>query len=728
MAMSNPVLEAARRYRAKNWLIMPLNGKKPVIQGWSEDGNLAPEISLGHENTLHRWFGNGANVAVCTGLDSGLFVLDIDGGEGERWLSEKGFVIPEGPQVLTARGKHCYFKYPEGMTIRNSVKIAPDIDIRGQGGCVAAPPSVHPSGHIYAWARGTEDLPLPPCPQWLLDLIATRGEQATQTAPQPRADLPILCEGRRNDGMYSLACSLRAKGLTEGAILAALSEENRLRCDPPLPEKEIDVIARQAGKKQPGTTAQKTSPPPVTADELLPLLQTFNQDQGEKPDLIGGLFRRGYVSLIVGEPGLGKSLLVQRLVCDLSRGGALLDGYSTSEPMSTLIFTGEAGLGLLNHRLRLTGWRYDPSRIAVCDGRKMWSHGVNLTLSSDAGRDVFSELITAQGADLVIIDSLGSFVNDESDRSAMGDSLEFLMRVANKTRCALALIHHLRKRRNNERSLPLDASDVLGSSLLIRHAALVLGLEKRAIAGDDESGQHEVFVHSLKSWDRPIAPFCFRLIAEEGGDGEKLTMSFNLAPSSGDGKQAVVWAAITKCFGDGAEFTRNDLVRLCDGVSPVHIKKLLARWTEMGRLCREGTNRQTTYRIHVPPQGGKEYPVEAQHVGITGITTGYSPDTLKNGVSSEGGNVGISESKPDTHKISGYAPNTGEDPQLDTLPVSGCESVIPSLYAQLDTPDTLPVSGLNPAMSMVQTLPDTKSPSLLDMLGEDFPDGGSEPE
>jgi Bifunctional DNA primase/polymerase, N-terminal len=94
-----------------------------------------------------------ANLAVATGAVSNVFVLDVDGGEAEAQLTklekEHGS-LPPSVESITARGRHVWFRYPTGMMVPNSAgKIAPGCDIRGNGGYVLVPPSIHPSGRRY---------------------------------------------------------------------------------------------------------------------------------------------------------------------------------------------------------------------------------------------------------------------------------------------------------------------------------------------------------------------------------------------------------------------------------------------------------------------------------------------------------------------------------------------------------------------------------------------------
>jgi hypothetical protein len=55
--------------------------------------------------------------------------------------------------VRSARGYHRYYLHP-GVPITNSKKkVALGIDIRGDGGYVLAPPSLHPEGAVYEWTN-----------------------------------------------------------------------------------------------------------------------------------------------------------------------------------------------------------------------------------------------------------------------------------------------------------------------------------------------------------------------------------------------------------------------------------------------------------------------------------------------------------------------------------------------------------------------------------------------
>jgi hypothetical protein len=123
-------------------------------------------------------------------------VLDVDGDLGvstlQRFVSEHSDEPqPETMAVKTARGFHLYFAYPASGRIPNSVeKVGFGLDIRGDGGYVLCPPSLHPSGVAYEWLCGDHRL-VQPAPVWLLAAIlgiARHDTEAESAAPHQAGD------------------------------------------------------------------------------------------------------------------------------------------------------------------------------------------------------------------------------------------------------------------------------------------------------------------------------------------------------------------------------------------------------------------------------------------------------------------------------------------------------------------------------------------------------------
>lgn len=150
-------------------------GKHPAIGKGLKAASKDPAVI---ENL---WAGRqGLNLAIATGVISGIFVVDVDGEAGERSLSD----LPELPKTLTcrtARGHHYYFKYPE-KKVYNRTHVWRNIDIRGEGGYVIGADSRHIEGVSYQWLD--ESAPIAEAPDWLLDAVC-----AEKKAPVVHDDL-----------------------------------------------------------------------------------------------------------------------------------------------------------------------------------------------------------------------------------------------------------------------------------------------------------------------------------------------------------------------------------------------------------------------------------------------------------------------------------------------------------------------------------------------------------
>lgn len=200
-----------------------------------------------------------ANIAIATGVQSGFFVLDIDtchgGKQSMRKLIDKHDLLPsEVSQRTGGGGWHVLFKHP-GIRIGNvqsSNKLGQGIDVRGDGGYIVAAPSLHASGKKYEWA--TEYDSLPEAPSWLIELLRK---------PEPSnyySSIGDIGIGQRNNTLTSVAGSMRRKGLSEDAILAALRVENLRRCTPPLDEVDVEKIAKSIARYAPEAPIQPRDP------------------------------------------------------------------------------------------------------------------------------------------------------------------------------------------------------------------------------------------------------------------------------------------------------------------------------------------------------------------------------------------------------------------------------------------------------------------------------------
>ena len=153
--------------------------------------------------TIRQWWQKWpeANIGIATG--AGLLVLDVDGdsaAESLRELEREYGDLPPTATVRTGRpgGEHRYYQLPAGVAVRNASgkTLGKGLDVRGDGGYVCAPPSVHVTGRRYDRLPGCPRT-MTEAPGWLLALLARRDEPpAAKTSPAAEAVTTVLARGR----------------------------------------------------------------------------------------------------------------------------------------------------------------------------------------------------------------------------------------------------------------------------------------------------------------------------------------------------------------------------------------------------------------------------------------------------------------------------------------------------------------------------------------------------
>jgi hypothetical protein len=194
-----------------------------------------------------------ANWAMPTGGVSGVVVFEVDARNGglealEALEAELG-PLPETVQAISGSGgPHFYLAHPgEGIKIKCSAgELAPGVDVRGDGGLVVLPGSLHKSGRRYEWEISSHpaDVALAPIPPaWLARLTATTPTKLGAAKGRALGEDDPIGEGRRNSTLTRMGGAMRRVGMGEEEIAAGLLAVNERRCDPPLPEAEVKKIA-----------------------------------------------------------------------------------------------------------------------------------------------------------------------------------------------------------------------------------------------------------------------------------------------------------------------------------------------------------------------------------------------------------------------------------------------------------------------------------------------------
>lgn len=263
MPEAKSLLQRYADYYTKNMglRIFPCSGKTPATPHGCKDATTDPA-------QIAEWWGGGSTYNVAIGTGNGLVVLDVDtdhdtgkfGDETLADLERQYGPLPETWTCLTGGGGVHYYFQCDDPALTVAVGFAPGLDYRGAGGYVIAPPSIHPTtGRAYEWEASSTptSVPLAPLPDWLHRLML-QGKRDKPKQTKSKEAPGKVTEGRRNEEMFHLAASLRAKGLTVAEITAALTEANKTRCDPPLSKREIETICQSTGRYERGPVAAAT--------------------------------------------------------------------------------------------------------------------------------------------------------------------------------------------------------------------------------------------------------------------------------------------------------------------------------------------------------------------------------------------------------------------------------------------------------------------------------------
>jgi hypothetical protein len=277
-------------------------GKHPLTAHGLKD---ATSDSVQLAQWWRRW--PQANIGLVTGELAD--VLDIDGPAGRaalrRYAADNDLRL-EGPLARTGSGWHLYLA-PTGSGNRDG--LLEQVDWRGRGGYVVAPPSRHASGRFYRWLRPpTATLPrVPPPLRRLLDPARAqaprpRSAPAARVAPTPvghpygqaalaqeLAKVAHALKGRRNHTLYQ--AGIRLYSLVAGGVLDHTDVEASLFADAavcgllaeePIQTRRTLASAERTGRAHPRGIRSRQQQPSHPAPSRTRIRQTTGRDDHER--------------------------------------------------------------------------------------------------------------------------------------------------------------------------------------------------------------------------------------------------------------------------------------------------------------------------------------------------------------------------------------------------------------------------------------------------------------
>ena len=547
------VLQTALAYANKSIRVVPIKQgeKRPPMQGWQNAATSDP-------TTIRQWFEGqfrdcGLGIATGEFRDRYLIVIDIDdreqfsGSETLADLEELNGKLPETVEVITGSGgRHIYFLTDQPIRNEASGRLGVGIDIRGIGGQVLAPPTVHPNGKTYEWVEGRSIAEHKPAdmPLWMV-LILT--EKQTD-------DIPITYESTTNilteEGPASRYCAattwpdlLRADGWTLAHIDQS-GEAHWIR-----PGKDIregtsattgwqgkDILKvfttsipnlpaasytrfgytaamhhngdRSAFAKkllQEGKALVPVEQPTKTDNILINWQDFWTQDFPEQDWLIEPIIPRNQLVVIFAPGGTGKSLLALYIAAALATGKEIFT--EPKPPTSVLYMDYEMSQAVLYERLTAMGYDKNSDLTNL--------HYASLppigSLDKPEGAKQICDLARTCQADLVIIDTFARAVEGaENDADTVRNFYRWTAMNLKQEGRSLMRIDHAGKdlkkgargtsAKNDDVDLVWQMTKVDGQLVLLRQKHRHTWIPERINLTIHD--QHRMFTQDIKGGER----------------------------------------------------------------------------------------------------------------------------------------------------------------------------------------------------------------------------------
>lgn len=217
----------------------------PIIKEWQKKNLSKNEVEEFLEVDSTR------NIAVKTGIDSKVLVLDFDGRLGRK--DYRSLILDNNIDSFTIRtpnGFHVYFRSEQEWPGTIKV-IAKGVDVRSRGNCCIA------IGEGYEVANNSDIVPIP---DLILDKLNSL-KKPDEISLEPEVDsygnididyyiynLPVIQKGKRDQKLFKIACYLRDYNLTTKDVEEILTRINTEKVIPPVEDRTLKKKVSQAFK------------------------------------------------------------------------------------------------------------------------------------------------------------------------------------------------------------------------------------------------------------------------------------------------------------------------------------------------------------------------------------------------------------------------------------------------------------------------------------------------
>lgn len=463
------MLNFALKYLNLGLSVIPLKpcGKEPLIS-WAEF-----QKRRATEKEVREWYAKWpeANIGIVTGSLSGVIVIDLDGPEGISQALKLG--LSSSVVAMTGNGRHLWYSFPkDGKLIQNSAsKIAPGIDIRGEGGFIVGPPSVHENGKRYRWLKPFGLNGLSPFPQELIAFAEnTNGKLISGNKAETWLEeaLEDFKNGHVSNTLISILGKFRAHNFSQNTVYELLNPHNT---SGELSNEELrEKIEEIWGRYEPSTKSVAPSESRTIAE--------FLEKEIPVKWICKPFFSVPSLNFIAGLPESLKSWLAIDLAIELARGGMWLNKFQTQK-CRVYYLDQERAVPETQRRFKalLAEKGLDKKDLtnlfADCSSHRK--------MDLDVSFESFKNELRRIRPDVIIVDSFVTFhTKPENDRMEIQKVLDRLKLIREEFNCAMVFINHESKSAyqdqvdHNEPS----AGRMVGSIGVVAAAESILSVKK----------------------------------------------------------------------------------------------------------------------------------------------------------------------------------------------------------------------------------------------------------
>jgi hypothetical protein len=495
--LTKPLVEQAIELGEIGLHVHPLVGKRPVLQKWQERASAEePKIRAMFDEVP-----SATNVGVVCGK-SGLFVIDLDvnkedqeGPDGLDWQREHQDELPKTRVHKTpSGGYHMLYFMPKNRL--PNVSIAHKVDSRGDNGYIVWP--TENSGYTVYQDRKVVELPedvalklkqrsseigklsvkeletniitdassfaLHDLTNQLIYVLAKtdagadeiiRRVQDVMQKSHAKSKRPSDWQDRYNDINRSVMGAVRRL------------EGNKVK------EDEADLRYKEAlakaGMKSlyEGVVTEDVEPTPETPPPSSGIFEEITLDMLQSAPLpmtkwvMHGVLEAASITGIAGQTNVGKTRWMISGAIAVLTGQMPVIGFDVPRPGSVLIISHEERKGKLHKRLRATaeanGIKNFDNRLRV-SGAETSGPLILLTQGEDRRPQLMKKVIDEIckqakeiDASVIMLDPLVSFSSGISENDAGMQQLMIALReIAERTGCAILIMHHTPKGARNE--------------------------------------------------------------------------------------------------------------------------------------------------------------------------------------------------------------------------------------------------------------------------------------